>query len=36
MYAFTLERPTTVADAAKLAASGAKVLAGGLDEAALV
>ncbi len=29
MYAFTLERPTTVADAAKLAASGAKVLAGG-------
>lgn len=29
MYAFTLERPTTTADAAKLAASGAKVLAGG-------
>ena len=29
MYAFTLERPTTLADAAKLAASGAKVLAGG-------
>ena len=29
MYAFTLERPATVADAAKLAASGAKVLAGG-------
>ena len=29
MYAFTYERPTTLADAAKLAASGAKVLAGG-------
>jgi aerobic carbon-monoxide dehydrogenase medium subunit len=29
MYAFTFERPTTVADAAKLAASGAKFLAGG-------
>ncbi len=29
MYAFTLERPTTLVDAAKLAASGAKVLAGG-------
>jgi aerobic carbon-monoxide dehydrogenase medium subunit len=29
MYAFTLERPTTLADAAKLAAGGAKVLAGG-------
>ena len=29
MYAFTLERPTTLADAAKLAASGATVLAGG-------
>ena len=29
MYAFTLERPTTLADAAKLAAAGAKVLAGG-------
>ena len=29
MYAFTLERPTSLADAAKLAASGAKVLAGG-------
>ncbi|MEO8838682.1 MAG: xanthine dehydrogenase family protein subunit M [Herbaspirillum sp.] len=29
MYAFTLERPTTTADAAKLATSGAKVLAGG-------
>ena len=29
MYAFTLERPTTVQDAAKLAASGAKPLAGG-------
>jgi aerobic carbon-monoxide dehydrogenase medium subunit len=29
MYAFTLERPTTLADAARLAASGAKVLAGG-------
>jgi aerobic carbon-monoxide dehydrogenase medium subunit len=29
MYAFTLERPATVADAAKLAAGGAKVLAGG-------
>jgi carbon-monoxide dehydrogenase medium subunit len=29
MYAFTLERPTTTADAARLAASGAKVLAGG-------
>lgn len=29
MYAFTFERPTTVADAQKLAASGAQVLAGG-------
>ena len=29
MYAFTLERPTSLADAAKLAAAGAKVLAGG-------
>ena len=29
MYAFTLERPTTTADAAKLAAGGAKPLAGG-------
>ncbi len=29
MYAFTLERPTTTADAAKLAAGGATVLAGG-------
>ena len=29
MYAFTLERPTTVQDAAKLAASGARPLAGG-------
>lgn len=29
MYAFTLERPSTTADAAKLAAAGAKVLAGG-------
>ena len=29
MYAFTLERPNTLADAARLAASGAKVLAGG-------
>ena len=29
MYAFTLERPTTVQDAAKLAASGSKPLAGG-------
>jgi len=29
MYAFTLERPTTLADAAKLAAAGAKPLAGG-------
>lgn len=29
MYAFTLERPTTVQDAAKLAAGGAKPLAGG-------
>ncbi|OOG58944.1 xanthine dehydrogenase family protein subunit M [Polaromonas sp. C04] len=29
MYAFTLERPSTLADAAKLAAAGAKVLAGG-------
>ena len=29
MYAFTLERPTTTADAAKLAAAGAKPLAGG-------
>lgn len=29
MYAFTLERPATVQEAAKLAASGTKVLAGG-------
>lgn len=29
MYAFTLERPASVADAAKLAASGGKLLAGG-------
>ena len=29
MYAFTLERPTTTADAARLAAAGAKPLAGG-------
>ncbi len=29
MYPFTLERPTTIADAAKLAAAGAKPLAGG-------
>ena len=29
MYAFTLERPTTTADAQKLASSGAKPLAGG-------
>lgn len=29
MYAFTLERPTTLADAVKLAAAGAKPLAGG-------
>ncbi len=29
MYAFTLERPTTLADAVKLAAAGAKILAGG-------
>ena len=29
MYAFTLERPANVADAAKLAAAGGKVLAGG-------
>lgn len=29
MYAFTFERPTSLADAAQLAASGAKVLAGG-------
>jgi aerobic carbon-monoxide dehydrogenase medium subunit len=29
MYAFTLERPTTTADATKLAASGAQPLAGG-------
>ncbi len=29
MYSFTLERPTSVADAAKLAAGGAKLLAGG-------
>jgi carbon-monoxide dehydrogenase medium subunit len=29
MYAFTLERPATVADAVKLAAAGAKPLAGG-------
>jgi aerobic carbon-monoxide dehydrogenase medium subunit len=29
MYAFTLERPTTTADALKLAAAGAQPLAGG-------
>jgi carbon-monoxide dehydrogenase medium subunit len=29
MYAFTLERPATLADAARLAAAGAKPLAGG-------
>jgi carbon-monoxide dehydrogenase medium subunit len=29
MYAFTFERPSSAADAAKLAASGARVLAGG-------
>ncbi len=29
MYAFTLERPTTIADAVKLASGGAKILAGG-------
>src|SRR6266540_2734461 len=29
MYAFTFERPSTAADAAKLAASGATFLAGG-------
>ncbi len=29
MYAFTLERPATLADAAKLAAAGGKPLAGG-------
>ncbi|MEO8250532.1 MAG: xanthine dehydrogenase family protein subunit M [Burkholderiales bacterium] len=29
MYAFTYERPTSVADAAKLAAAGAQLLAGG-------
>jgi carbon-monoxide dehydrogenase medium subunit len=29
MYAFTLDRPATIADAAKLASSGAKPLAGG-------
>lgn len=29
MYAFTLERPATTADAAKLAAAGAQPLAGG-------
>lgn len=29
MYAFSFERPSTIADAARLAASGAKVLAGG-------
>ena len=29
MYAFTLERPSTLADATRLAASGAKPLAGG-------
>lgn len=29
MYAFTLERPSTLADAARLAAAGAKPLAGG-------
>ncbi|MDP3136975.1 MAG: xanthine dehydrogenase family protein subunit M [Burkholderiaceae bacterium] len=29
MYPFTLERPSTVSDAARLAAAGAKVLAGG-------
>ena len=29
MYAFTIERPASTADAAKLAANGAKPLAGG-------
>ena len=29
MYAFTFERPASTADAAKLAAAGGKVLAGG-------
>ena len=29
MYAFTLERPATLADAKRLAAAGAKPLAGG-------
>ena len=29
MYAFTLERPTSLSDAAKLASAGSKVLAGG-------
>ena len=29
MYAFTLERPSTVQEAAALAAGGTKVLAGG-------
>ena len=29
MYAFTFERPTTLADAVRLAAAGAKPLAGG-------
>ncbi|MGH8431130.1 MAG: FAD binding domain-containing protein, partial [Solimonas sp.] len=29
MYAFTFERPSTIAEAARLAAGGAKLLAGG-------
>ncbi|HOV20087.1 MAG TPA: FAD binding domain-containing protein, partial [Ottowia sp.] len=29
MYAFTYERPATAADAARLAAAGGKLLAGG-------
>ena len=29
MYAFTLERPSTLTDATRLAAAGAKPLAGG-------
>ena len=29
MYAFTLERPTTLADAVRLATAGAQPLAGG-------
>ena len=32
MYAVTFERPASTADAAKLAAAGGKVLAGGIGD----